>query len=66
MVETFLFDGPDESLGVGIKVQTSPWKFHRLHTRGFENAVELVRAERITITDQVPFAGRNRSPPVAL
>ena len=58
VIETLLSDGPHEPLRVGIQIRTARWQFHGFHAGGFENAVELVRVQRIAVVDQVLLAGQ--------
>jgi hypothetical protein len=48
LVEAFHLDGSDESLGIGVEIRTSRRRFHRVHARGFEDGVELVRVPRVS------------------
>lgn len=56
MVEAFLFDGPDESFRVGVEIGASCRQFHWLYTGGFQNIVELVYVQRISVVDQALLA----------
>jgi hypothetical protein len=58
MLETFLSDGPHESLRVGIQTRTTWGQFCRVHAGGIENGVEFLRIERIPVVDQVLLAGQ--------
>ena len=39
MIEALFFDGPDESLRVGVQIRTSRRQFQGLHTGGFQVTV---------------------------
>jgi len=56
MIETFLFDRADESLGIGIEIRTSRRQLQRVHACASEDALELLCVQGVPVMDQVLFA----------
>ena len=56
MIETFLSKQPHEPLDAGIQIWTTWRQFNWLHPGGFENAVEFLRKQGISVVDQVLLA----------
>lgn len=61
-VEAFIFNGPDESLSVGIEVRASGRNFQRFDAGGAEDHAKAFAELGITVMDQVTAFADNIAP----
>ena len=52
--ETFLFDGANEPLGIGIEIGTARWKTHGADAAAPENLLEVIGVQRVAVVKQIP------------
>ena len=51
---SFLFDGANEPLGIGIAIGTARWKTHGADAAAPENLLEVIGVQRVAVVKQIP------------
>ena len=60
--ETFLFDGANEPLDIGIEIGTARWKTHGADAAAPENLLEVIGVQRVAVVKQIRDVRRKPSP----